>query len=77
MTEEKLLHLADITTDQLRTIAYLELGRRYSGTNKTGVKSKPDKRKTKKYLNNCIFSAKRGCDDRFIAMARDLLKSIR
>lgn len=77
MTEDELIHLVDITTGQLRTVAYLELGRRYSGTNKSGVKSKPDKRKAKKYLNKCIFSAKKGRDDRFIATVKELLKSIK
>lgn len=76
MTEDELLHLAEITSDQLRTVSYLELGRRYSGIFKSGVKAKPDKRKAKKYLKKCLVSAKRGRDDKFIAMTKELIKNL-
>ena len=76
MTEDELHHLAEITSDQLRTASYFELGRRYSGTYKSGVKAKSDKRKAKKYFKKCLTSAKRGRDDKFIEMTRELIKNL-
>ena len=75
MTEDELLHLADIAPG-LKCVLYFELGVRYAGVRDSGITIIPDKRKANKYLKKSISFAETSEDIYLVELAKSVLNSM-
>ena len=77
MTEDELLHLIDVTSFlSLKSRVYLELGQRYSGNLKKGIRANTNIHKAKMYYKKALHMAKKDKNKSLEESIKKLLKCL-